>query len=551
MIESGRTSLTEQRRPEAGRHRGPSKLVKGAAVLGLAAIISKLLGTLQKIPLQNIAGDEVFGLYSAIYPFYLFLLFLATAGIPAAISILVAEQVTAGNQADADRIARLSAGLMLGTGLLFFGLTYACADTFAHWIGVPGTSGVIRSVAWAMLLIPVMSALRGYFQGHQHMMPVAVSQVMEQLVRVTAMVAALLWLTRMNTDAETLAGAALLGSAAGAVGGLLVLVTAWIRSVRKHKHQPLQDDTPGWKLLQRIMLLALPICMGTITVPLMNIVDTFTLPRLLQIPGVHAEEAMRLFGLYNHGLPLVQLVALMAASVTAALVPALAEARALGQEALVRARAKTSISLAWLIGLPAAVGLALTSRDVNVALFATAEGTAAMAVLACTALFSTLTVVATSVLNGLGDVRTPAVTMLIAVVVKTTGNVMLVPRYGITGGAIAATLAFAVAAGLLLVRVQRRTSSWARGESPARFLGPIAACGVMGLAVLALQYGGEAAVAAAGVALPERLEATVRLLAAVCGGAAVYLVALIKLNALDPELARYIPGRRPASWRHK
>lgn len=550
MTDSGRTSLTEQKRPMAIT-KGPSKLLKGAAVLGVAAIISKLLGTLQKIPLQNIAGDEVFGLYSAIYPFYLFLLFLATAGIPTAISILVAEQAAAGNQAGANRVARLSAGLMLGTGILFFGLTYAGADIFARWIGVSGTSGVIRSVAWAMLLIPVMSALRGYFQGHQNMVPVAVSQVMEQFVRVTAMVAALLWLTRMNADAETLAGAALFGSAAGAVGGLLVLVTTWTRSVRKHKKQQLLDETPGWKLLQRILLLSLPICMGTITVPLMNIVDTFTLPRLLQIPGVSAEEAMRRFGLYNHGLPLVQLVSLLAASVTAALVPSLAEARALGQQALVRARANTAISLAWLIGLPSAVGLALTSRDVNVSLFATAEGTAAMAVLASTALFSTLTVVATSVLNGLGDARTPAVAMLIAVVVKTTGNVVLVPRYGITGGAIAATIAFAVAAAWLLVRVQRRTGILARGESPARLMGPIAACGVMGLAVLALQYGGEAAAAAAGLALQLRLAATVRLLAAICGGAVVYLVALMKLNALDPELARYIPGRRPATWRHK
>ena len=68
-----------------------AKLLRGAALLGAAAILSKLLGTLQKIPLQNVAGDTAFGIYNAVYPLYILILFAATAGFPVAVSKFVRD----------------------------------------------------------------------------------------------------------------------------------------------------------------------------------------------------------------------------------------------------------------------------------------------------------------------------------------------------------------------------------------------------------------------------------------------------------------------------
>src|SRR5665647_221229 len=85
-----------------------SSLLKGAAILGIAAIVSKLLGTMQKIPLQNIAGDEVFGIYNAVYPVYILILTLATAGLPIAVSKFVAERAILGQFSEAKRVLRLA-----------------------------------------------------------------------------------------------------------------------------------------------------------------------------------------------------------------------------------------------------------------------------------------------------------------------------------------------------------------------------------------------------------------------------------------------------------
>ncbi|TCZ70527.1 polysaccharide biosynthesis protein, partial [Paenibacillus albiflavus] len=413
---------------------GSSKLLKGAAILSLAAVISKLIGTMQKIPLQNIAGDEVFGLYNATYPFYLFLIFLATAGIPTAIALLVAERAAEGDHLGARLVTKASVWVMLASGLLFFGFMYFGADLLARFIGVAGTASSLRSIAWAMILVPVMSALRGHFQGYQDMIPSAVSQVVEQIVRVAMMVVLLLWLVHLQASPERIAAGALFGSVAGAAAGLLIILYAWYkwsRRIRKdeehnNKHKPsvgrspLQAEHTG-ALIRRIVRIAIPICLGTITVPLLNMVDTFTMPRLLHTVHLNTEEAMRQFGLFNHGQPLVQLVSMIAASVGAAIVPALSEAS--GNATLARSRAQAAMQAAWLIGLPSAAGLALTAQPVNVMLFTDAEGSFTMAVLGITALFSTLAVISTSVLNGLGEIRGPAVAMLAAVAVKIIGNV--------------------------------------------------------------------------------------------------------------------------------
>ena len=72
--------------------------VKSAFILTIASLLSKILGSIFRIPLQNIAGDEVLGIFSLVYPVYMVALFLSVAGIPTAISKLIAEARAINNQ---------------------------------------------------------------------------------------------------------------------------------------------------------------------------------------------------------------------------------------------------------------------------------------------------------------------------------------------------------------------------------------------------------------------------------------------------------------------
>ncbi len=553
MDNTGKRKDGRKGKPKPGAGTG-STLLKGAAILGMATVISKLLGTLQKIPLQNIAGDEVFGIYNAVYPLYLFILTLASAGFPIAVSRFVAEAAGQGNMAEARLIFRRAAWILVLTGTAGFAVLYTAADGIAVLMGVEAAATGIRSVSFALLAAPLMAAVRGYFQGLQDMVPTAVTQVIEQVMRVAVMLLLLFWLTGRQEAADRIAAGAVFGSAAGAAAGLLAAWWFWIKRGRTStggvggnagesgtgQVEPGAfpgKQEPAGVFLRRFAAYAVPVCLGSLAMPVLTLVDTFTIPRQLMAAGEGASEASRLFGVYNHGLPLVQLVTMVATSMAAALVPAVAQAKAARDPRLLAARVRPVLRFTWLAGLAAAFGLAATALPVNVMFFTSPEGWPAMALVSFTALFATLHIVSGCVLQGLGAVRVPARSLFLAAAAKTAGNLLLVPAWGIGGAAASAVLAYGLASALNLRTLKSTAPETLAPLGTLRR--PVAAACVMALAVLAVEW--------SILHLPWgqghfRLRHTVAALAAVAAGAAVYGAALLKTGALTEAELALVPG---------
>lgn len=482
MMEEGRMSKDRSRRSKRrdqngqtenvrelpGIHSGGEpRLLKGIAVLGVAAVISKLLGTIQKIPLQNLAGDEAYGIYSVVYPFYVLVLFLTTAGFPVAVSKLVSEQVATGNWREARRIYHVSSVILVITGTLAFLLLYTGAGHIAGWIGASHAEHAIRSISFALLLVPYMAAVRGYYQGLQDMVPTAVSQVAEQTVRVAVMIVLIIYLTNLDASSGTIAAGATFGSAAGAAAGLAVMLLYDVRRQRHsggRRHQSSQHhaidpdgsssaktNTHVLALARRISRHALPVAIGSVAVPVISMIDSFTLPNMLvRFHDLGEHEALERFGVYARGLPLVQLVAMLFSSVAVALVPSLSNARARGEHDLIIKRSTIALRLTWMIGLAASCGLAVASMPINIMLFTDAKGTWTMAIVAWIALFSSLNVVTAAILQGLGREKLPAIHLLSATVVKIVLNIMFIPFLGIAGAAWSGVIAYAIAGWLNL-----------------------------------------------------------------------------------------------------
>jgi len=576
--------------------------LKGAAVLGAAAIISKLLGTLQKIPLQNLAGEEAFGIYNVVYPLYTFILTLAIAGLPLTVSAFVSEARALGRPGEARRVLRTATLTLAATGAFFFLALYLGADRIAALLGVPKTAAAIRSVSWALLLAPLMAALRGYFQGFGEMVPTAVSQVAEQLVRVAVMLVLLLYFLHLGYGPERIAAGATFGSSAGALAGLAVMLGYWRkerrlaeggagreeaasarpeglperarraaertsrsrslsrapeadesaegtsrsrsrsrmpemaesteRTSRSRSHTPEAAESTA-AFVRRFLRAALPICLGSMALPVLTLVDSATLPRLLAAQGLSESARLHAVGLYNHAQPLVQLTSLIVTSMTAALVPAIAEAKAAGNRELIAKRTELPVRFAWLIGFAASFGLAAAAKPINIMLFTSPEGTRTMAILAFTAAFSTLQIVSGSVLIGLGQAKRPALYLFAAALVKLALNALLVPAFGIAGAAAAGVAAYALAAGLNLAALTRHAG--VRFPASAYLRRPLFAALAMTAAVLAVRVGlagfGDGRAAASATAL-----------AAVALGAAVYGAALFRVGGLTRADAAALPG---------
>jgi O-antigen/teichoic acid export membrane protein len=516
-------------------------LLKGAAILGIAAIVSKLLGTMQKIPLQNIAGDEVFGIYNAVYPLYILILTLATAGLPIAISKFVAERTILGQYSEAKRVLRLATWVLFILGILFFGLLYYGANWFAWLIGIESSAIAIRSISFALLLVPFIAGLRGYFQGLQNMVPTAMSQMIEQLFRVIMMVGLLLYFTRLGYDKGTIAAGATFGSVAGAVAGGLVMLYYWRR---EGKIDVVLNVIPQIRetaasIIQQFLRYALPICLGSIVLPILTLVDTFTMPRLLKSDGLSESSAMHLFGIYNHGLPLVQLVAMIATSMSVALVPSIAEAKFQKHDHAIRNRTEQALRMTWLIGLAASFGLATAALPINVMFYKSAEGWQVISILAFTTVLSSINIVSGSILQGLGAVMAPVRNLLIAALLKVILNLVLLPIYGIRGAAIAAVIAFGAACFLNLWDLRRITQT---GLAFAHLKRPLVAIVVMCVVLWGSIEGLEWLFAHILVDLSYRITESLVVLISILLAAFSYFALLLRIGAVTKQDLLLIPG---------
>jgi O-antigen/teichoic acid export membrane protein len=516
-------------------------LLKGAAILGVAAIVSKLLGTMQKIPLQNIAGDEVFGIYNAVYPVYILILTLATAGLPIAVSKFVAERAVLGHFAEARRVLRLATGVLFILGLVFFGLLYYGAGWFAWLIGIESSSTAIRSISFALLLVPFVAGLRGYFQGLQNMVPTAVSQMIEQLFRVIIMVGLLLYFTRMGYNNGIVAAGATFGSVAGAVTSSIVMLYYWQRlgklPVTREVVPQIRETASS--IIKQFIRYALPICLGSIVLPILTLVDTFTMPRLLKSQGLDESAAMHLFGIYNHGLPLVQLIAMIATSMSVALVPSIAEAKLQQDDHTIRTRTEMALRMTWLIGLAASFGMATAALPLNVMFYTSAEGWQVVSILALTAVLSAINIVSGSILQGLGAVMAPVRNLLIAATLKVVFNLVLVPIYGIEGAAIAAVIAFGAACFLNLRCLRRSTQA---GLSLTGLIRPLAAIIIMCIVLWGSIVGLEWMFNHLLLHWSHRIQETVVVLLAIGVAAFTYFIILLRSGAVTKQELLLIPG---------
>ena len=158
--------------------------VKGAAILGAAGLIVKLLGAAFQIPLGNMIHDTGMAYYGPAYYIYTLFLIISTSALPVAISRMVSERAAVENYRGANRVFRSALELMILIGVVSVVIIVLLSRQFADLMGYPQSQLALLAISPALVIVPIMAAYRGYFQGLQNMKPTAVSQIMEQVFRV-------------------------------------------------------------------------------------------------------------------------------------------------------------------------------------------------------------------------------------------------------------------------------------------------------------------------------------------------------------------------------
>jgi stage V sporulation protein B len=420
-------------------------------------LISKVLGVLYRIPFARFIGAEGMGLYQMAYPVYSLILALSTAGVPVAISLLVAEKRARGDYAGANRVFCLALVLLSFTGLLMTWLMIRSAGYLAERIlHDPRAYYPLLLISPAIFLGAVMSVFRGFFQGRQMMGPTAQSQVLEQVVRVGTILALSWWLLPLGI--EYAAAGATFGAVTGAAAGLCVLAFNFRRGSAVDGYY--RGEREGTlTTARRLFGLAVPISLGALVMPVAQTLDAFVVPLRLQDAGYSVSEATQLFGqLSGMAGTLVNLPSVLTIALATALVPAISSAAAYGRTEAIVSRLDGAIKLTLLLCLPVAVGFYQLAEPICGLLYNLPAAGLPLQALAPAVLFLGLYQVTAAVLQGLGRPGQPMRHLILAAGLKLGVNYYLVgqPQFGIRGAALATGLAFAFASGMNLIALYRR-----------------------------------------------------------------------------------------------
>lgn len=507
--------------------------VGGAAILAAGSLASRVLGATYRIILPIVMGGGQraavgMGLFQFAYPIFTVLVTLITTGFPLAISKLVSERLAAGDRDGAGAVVRMARLILPLCGFALSAVLWFLAPVVAvHVAGDVAAIPSIRAISPAIFTVSLASVYRGAFQGQQDMVPYAISQVLEQIGRVLTMFALVVAL--LPRGIQWAAAGASFGATVGGACATLAILVLWRQRGRARVGEGRVRRGAGLGILRAIFGLALPITMGAMLLPLLNLANAAIIPLRLRAAGLGA-HAIALYGvLTGYASPLVLAPTLFTAALAMSLLPSISAALAAGDAQGGGRRAAVGLRLAMLFSLPASVGLLLLAGPLPELLFHSAQAARPLAVLAPALLFLSMQQTSSGVLQALGKPALPVRHLAVggAVMVAVAWVLVARPGWNVTGAALGTTLAFAVAASLNLRATGRLLPGAVDWGKMA--LRPALSTAVMAAAVLLWEHIGRAHSDALIVA------------GAVVGGAAVYAVSLLACGGVRREDLEMVP----------
>lgn len=408
-------------------------VVSGAAWLTVGNIISRVLGALYVIPWATWLGDaytEANVLYSVGYKPYSLFLAIATAGFPSAIAKQMAYYHSMKEYRVADKLFKNSAIIMGVTGAFSALLLYALAPFLAvnSATNDPGAAIlVIRSLAPALLILPIMSLLRGYFQGFSDMKPTAVSQIIEQVMRVVYLLVATYAIMQILTGNVTDAVVhSTFAAFVGALASLIYLLVIYLRRqpvIQQLKLRSLDRVEVDFKASIKIMVIdSVPFILLGSGIIIAQLVDTYSFRQILEATSILlTSEISEMYGTISLDVDkLSMIIVSLAVSLATALVPTVTKYFA-NRDIKGTSQLVTRImEMFTLIMLPAALGMAAIADNVYTFFYPTGSlhGPAYLVTASLTAIVLGLYTVLSTILQSMNFRRAAVRFLVVGLLIK-------------------------------------------------------------------------------------------------------------------------------------
>ena len=524
--------------------------LQGTAWLAAATILVKIIGAFYKIPLGNIIGDDGFGYFSTAYNIYNVLLTISTAGLPVAMSRMIARASSLEQYNQVRQIYRTARNIFLGLGIAGSVLMVGFCRQLASFYNQPDAWAAIGCLGPCVLLICIISAFRGFFQGQSNMRPTSLSQVLEAFIKLTVGIVAAIAILRFTDSIPLAAGGAILGVTASCAVSALFLYSLFRRS---YAELPAGSDTADsfGSTARDLLAIAFPITIGSAILQVFTSLEgKIALGQLLEMGYTDdgaALSADTMWGIYNKAYTIFNFPCALMTPITISIIPSVTALIATGDSAGAAKTEESAIRVTSLIAMPCAAGLAVLSEPIMALLYGysgekLALAAQILAVLGLSIAFQSLSLVTTAMLQAHGHATRAMVNMLVGGVLNLIAVFLLTgnERIHILG------LAFGIVVCYISILVVNVFTLHTLLPSPPKLfvnvLRPVLAAVCMGVVVYGVHTGLESA------GLTSRL---ILCAVPIAVGIAIYLVLVVLFRALRREDCLMLPkGEKIANILH-
>lgn len=416
----------------------------GTVILIIAGGVTKVLGFANRIVLSRLIGAEGMGLYQMVVPLLYFFISVTTFGLPVAIAKQVAETEAAQDSRQSRRFLLLALAVTGGISLILCSLLLALSGRISQLLFADARADIVLLAAVPVIPIASISmVLRGYFQGKHNMTPTAVSQLVEQVVRMVLVVVMTLAFLPLGIQYATAGavGSIIFGEAAG----LLYILWQYRRSSRNTAarvwEQPLLAVfSQSRKSLRQLFSVSLPVTLSRIVGSIAYVLEPMIVPFALVMSGVSTTVATSLYGQFaGMAVPLLLFPTFLTYSLSVSLVPAVAEASYQKNAPLVHRRIYQAMRITLVIGAPCTVLLYIFAEPLCGLLYNNPDVGLLLKEMAPFSVFLFFQAPLAAALQGLDYAQVVFRNTLIGAVVKTAAMFVFTvqPQFGIHGAVIA------------------------------------------------------------------------------------------------------------------
>lgn len=447
------------------------KMVKGSAWMTGGSMLSRILGVIYIIPWMAWMGTQdvatsANALYGVGYTPYALFLNIATAGVPSAIAKQVSHYNALGEYQVSRDIYKKGLQIMAITGIVSAVIMYVVAPFIAEnspVATVEDSTQVIRSLSWALLIIPCMSVTRGFIQGHHTMAPSAISQVIEQLGRVIYMLLAV-YIIRIVMSGKVVdaVSASTFGAFIGALFSIMYLLyVIWRKKPEMdfnlaNSRNKIEVSTND--ILKSIITTAIPFIIIGSGITLFQLIDQFTFkPIMNAVTNMTPKQISDHYAIVAvNANKLIMIIISLAGSMAITSVPVISELLAKNKPKELKNQLSNNIQLFFFIMLPAVVGMSAVSKPLYTVFYRYSSfGTNILQWSSYMSIFLGLFVLLGSTLQALNQTRPALTALAIGIVVKLATHFPLLYVFHTYGMLLSNITGFSVTICLMLIIINK------------------------------------------------------------------------------------------------